>query len=202
MGRILLVDDEPGTLHTIASSLQVEGHAVWRAETVVQATEHLTSQRFDAIFTEQKLIDGHGLKVLTTARQHDPEISVVFLTAVALADFILPAIQQGAFAVLIKPCAPDVILLAARRACEHTALRRENLLFRAASEKSDVSETSAPKSAESFNLLKLLKETERTLIQRTLASSGGSQAEAARRMGISRSLLSYKINKYGIRALD
>lgn len=65
-----------------------------------------------------------------------------------------------------------------------------------------VDSATAVRPAANFNLMQLLKETERTLIQRTLASTGGSQAEAARRMGISRSLLSYKINKYGIRALD
>src|SRR5262249_48211013 len=116
--------------------------------------------------------------------------------------FTVEAIQQGAFAFLAKPCAQDAILLAARRACEHTALRRENLLLRAMAEKAEGMGAGPARTAENFNLLQLLKETERTLIQRTLASSGGSQAEAARRMGISRSLLSYKINKYGIRALD
>jgi transcriptional regulator with GAF, ATPase, and Fis domain len=35
---------------------------------------------------------------------------------------------------------------------------------------------------------------------RTLSSTNGAQAEAARRMGLSRSALAYKLNKYGIRA--
>jgi DNA-binding NtrC family response regulator len=34
---------------------------------------------------------------------------------------------------------------------------------------------------------------------RTLASTGGAQAEAARRLGLSRSALAYKLTKYGIR---
>lgn len=202
MGRILLVDDEPGTLHTIASLLHADGHIVDQATRVEEAVSNVSSSPVDTVFTEQKLVDGEGLKVLAAVREHDPTISVVFLTAAALVDFTGSAIQQGAFAFLSKPCAPDAILLAARRACEYTALRRENLLLRAIVEKSEGLATNSTRTAENFNLLQLLKETERTLIQRTLASSGGSQAEAARRMGISRSLLSYKINKYGIRALD
>jgi DNA-binding NtrC family response regulator len=56
-----------------------------------------------------------------------------------------------------------------------------------------------PTSAENyFDLTALLKRTEKDLIIRTLAASGGNQAEAARRMGLSRSALGYKLSKYGI----
>ena len=51
----------------------------------------------------------------------------------------------------------------------------------------------------SFDLTEYLEKTEKELILRTLASTRGAQAEAARRMGLSRSALAYKLNKYGIR---
>ena len=50
----------------------------------------------------------------------------------------------------------------------------------------------------SFDLTALLEQTEKDLIMRTLAATGGAQAEAARRMGLSRSALGYKLNKYKI----
>ena len=53
--------------------------------------------------------------------------------------------------------------------------------------------------SESFDLTALLEQTEKDLIVRTLSATGGAQAEAARRMGLSRSALAYKLNKYGIR---
>ena len=53
--------------------------------------------------------------------------------------------------------------------------------------------------SESFDLTELLESTEKELILRTLSSTRGAQAEAARRMGLSRSALAYKLNKYGIR---
>jgi len=40
---------------------------------------------------------------------------------------------------------------------------------------------------------------EKSLIERTLQSTGGAQAEAARRLGLSRSDLSYKLLKYELR---
>ncbi len=51
----------------------------------------------------------------------------------------------------------------------------------------------------SFDLRDLLSTVEKTLIERTLQSTRGAQAEAARRLGLSRSDLSYKLLKYELR---
>ena len=48
------------------------------------------------------------------------------------------------------------------------------------------------------DLRNFLAEVEKALISRTLKSTHGAQAEAARRLGVSRSDLGYKIAKYGI----
>jgi DNA-binding NtrC family response regulator len=50
-----------------------------------------------------------------------------------------------------------------------------------------------------LDLNALLARTEKDLIMRALSETGGTQAEAARRLGLSRSALAYKLNKYGIR---
>ena len=55
---------------------------------------------------------------------------------------------------------------------------------------------------DSFDLTALLERTEKQLILKTLNATSGAQAEAARRMGLSRSALAYKLNKYGIRASE
>jgi DNA-binding NtrC family response regulator len=51
----------------------------------------------------------------------------------------------------------------------------------------------------SFDLRNLLSSLEKALIERTLQSTRGAQAEAARRLGLSRSDLSYKLLKYELR---
>jgi DNA-binding NtrC family response regulator len=56
--------------------------------------------------------------------------------------------------------------------------------------------------ADSFDLTGVLESTEKELILRTLNSTHGAQAEAARRMGLSRSALAYKLTKYGIRTAE
>jgi DNA-binding NtrC family response regulator len=53
---------------------------------------------------------------------------------------------------------------------------------------------------DTFDLTGVLEEAEKDLIIRTLNASHGGQAEAARRMGLSRSALAYKLTKYEIRS--
>jgi DNA-binding NtrC family response regulator len=53
---------------------------------------------------------------------------------------------------------------------------------------------------ETFDLRALLAALEKAAIQRALKTTGGTQAEAARRLGLSRSYLSYKLDKHGIRS--
>lgn len=62
-----------------------------------------------------------------------------------------------------------------------------------------LSRTSVP---HSFDLTALLEQSEKELILQTLTATNGVQAEAARRMGLSRSALAYKLTKYGIRATE
>src|SRR5579864_7896416 len=56
--------------------------------------------------------------------------------------------------------------------------------------------------SDSFDLTGFLEGAEKELILRTLNATHGAQAEAARRMGLSRSALAYKLTKYGIRSAE
>ena len=130
MGRILIVDDEPNMRRILASNLRHDRHELSEAAGVEEAKRSLASSDFDVVFTDQRMPDGEGLEVLSAARASDPTISVVMLTAVASIELAVESMRQGAFDFLTKPFQPDVILATARRACEHSALRRENLLLK------------------------------------------------------------------------
>ena len=70
--------------------------------------------------------DGEGLDVLAAVRESDPSLSVVFVTAFATIELAVESMRQGAFDFVTKPFQPQVIRAAAKRACERTALLREN----------------------------------------------------------------------------
>ena len=69
----------------------------------------------------------------------------------------------------------------------------------AAPESNGNGEALAMPRSQSFDLTGFLEHAEKSLILRTLNATHGAQSEAARRMGLSRSALAYKLNKYGIR---
>ena len=130
MGRILIVDDEPNMRRILASNLRQDRHELSEAGGAEEARRCLASNEFDVVFTDQRMPDGEGLEVLAATHASDPTISVVMLTAVATIELAVESMRQGAFDFLTKPFQPDVIRATARRACEHTALRRENLLLK------------------------------------------------------------------------
>src|SRR5438105_4741829 len=132
MGRILIVDDEPHMRRILLSNLRQDQHETWEAAGVEEARHHLATSDYDAIFTDQKMPDGEGLEVLKAARESDPSLSVVFLTAVGTIELAVESMRHGAFDFLAKPFQPEVVRAAARRACEQTRLRRENELLKGA----------------------------------------------------------------------
>jgi DNA-binding NtrC family response regulator len=130
MGRILIVDDEPHMRRILASTLSLDRHVSTEAGGVSEARAHLGAEGFDAVFTDQRMGDGEGLEVLAAAREADPALSVVFLTAFATVELAVKSMKEGAFDFVTKPFQPEVVRAAAKRACERTALLRENDLLR------------------------------------------------------------------------
>jgi DNA-binding NtrC family response regulator len=129
MGRILIVDDEPNMREPLASQLRLDGHEISEAVSADEARSNLLASDFDALLTGQKMSDREGLTVLKAVRESDPSISVVLLTAAASRELGLESLRQGAFDFLTMPLQPELLSAVARRACEHTALRRENLFL-------------------------------------------------------------------------
>jgi DNA-binding NtrC family response regulator len=132
VGRILIVDDERNLRKILASNLAQDHHVVTEAGGVADARACLGASQFDAVITDQKMTDGQGLDVLSSARELDPALSVVFLTAFATVELAVESMRQGAFDFVTKPFQPDVVRATARRACEHTQLLRENDLLKLA----------------------------------------------------------------------
>jgi len=132
MGRILIVDDEPHMHKILASNLELDSHVVSHSAGVEEARQTLSNNQYEAILTDQKMPDGGGLDVLAAAREADPNVAVVFLTAVATLELAVESMRKGAFDFLAKPFTPEVVRAAIQRACEHTTLLRENSLLKAA----------------------------------------------------------------------
>ncbi len=130
MGKVLIVDDEPSMRRILSANLRQDAHIVVEADGAAAAIALLTREDFDVVITDQKMPGGSGMDVLRTVQETEPQTSVVFLTAVGTVELAVESMREGAFDFLTKPFVPDVVRATVRRACERTALLRENAALR------------------------------------------------------------------------
>src|SRR6516165_11807195 len=130
MAKVLIVDDEPGMRRILNVNLRRDSHVVIEAGGAVEAIALIKQEDFEVVVTDQKMPDGNGLDVVQAACEDDPTTSVIFLTAVGTVELAVESMRRGAFDFLTKPFDPDVVRATVRRACERTALLRENAVLK------------------------------------------------------------------------
>ena len=203
MGRILIVTDDVST-QALVSTIEQHRHMVVRAGSLEEARRVLADPRFDAVLTEEKLPDGLGTDVLAAARASDANLGVVLLSATGTCEHATASMQQGFADFLSKPVAAEVLRASLQRVCDRSTLLRENCrlkeeLGRRDGKADPLSLSWIEALPPSFDMRSFLASVEKSLIERTLQATRGAQAEAARRLGLSRSDLSYKLLKYELR---
>jgi ActR/RegA family two-component response regulator len=72
--HVLLVDDDPRVLRSVARVLEFLGHDVERAESVRASLACLATMQFDMVVTDLSLRDGSGLEVIEAAGGADARI--------------------------------------------------------------------------------------------------------------------------------
>jgi len=130
MGKVLIVDDEQSMRRIVKANLRQGSHISVEASSPSEAIALLLKEDFDVVLTDQKMAGGSGLDVLRAVQENDPTTSVIFLTAVGTLELAVESMRQGAFDFLTKPYVLDVMLATINRACERTALLRENAVLR------------------------------------------------------------------------
>jgi CheY-like chemotaxis protein len=102
--RILVVDDEPSVLMTMAANLELDGFTVVEASSGEQALELFAAQPFDLVLSDIRMPGMSGLDLLRRLRELKSDAAVVLMTAFALESVVQDALGEGVFAVLPKPC--------------------------------------------------------------------------------------------------
>lgn len=128
--KILVIDDEAAILDTVRILLRREGFEVFTALGGVQGVERLQEVRPDLVLTDVRMPGSSGLDILGAARELDPSIPVILMTAQVSLQSAIRAVNEGAFYYLQKPFANDDLVAICRRAAESRQLRRENQVLR------------------------------------------------------------------------
>jgi DNA-binding NtrC family response regulator len=124
--RVLIVDDETGILDSLRILLKTEGFIPFTAHGGRAGMEQMAELRPDIVLTDVRMPEVTGVQVLSTARQVDPEMPVILMTAQATLQSAMQAVNEGAFYYIQKPFRNDELITILRRAAEHRKLRAEN----------------------------------------------------------------------------
>ncbi|MCU0256430.1 MAG: sigma-54 dependent transcriptional regulator [Vicinamibacterales bacterium] len=130
--RILIADDERSMRELLSIVLKREGYEVVVAESGSQAVAALERHGFDLVISDLKMPDMSGVDVLRAAKQVDPELSAIVITAFASTETAVEALRLGASDYLTKPFDVDELKLLVRHTLERKLLRQENVLLKRA----------------------------------------------------------------------
>ena len=129
--RVLVLDDERRMVEILAMVLSREGYEVHSFVDSALALAALGSGGFDLLLTDLKMPGLDGLSMLQRARQLDPALPVILMTAYASVPTAVRAMREGAFDYLQKPFDNEELKALVRRALDITKLTRENRYLRA-----------------------------------------------------------------------
>ncbi|MBK8012460.1 MAG: sigma-54-dependent Fis family transcriptional regulator [Deltaproteobacteria bacterium] len=128
MGRVLVVDDEPGIRDALEFLIASKSHAVVTAASVSEARARLEEGPLDLVITDLRLEPGgDGIDVIRAARKRSNPPEVIVMTAFGTRDRARLAVQEGAAFYLEKGphLATDIEVLVSQ-AINSRQIREEN----------------------------------------------------------------------------
>jgi len=127
---ILLVEDKDSLRTMLRRSLEAQGHVVVEAIDQPGAAAAIQQSRPDLVISDLRLPVGDGLGVLRVAKDVDPDLPVIVMTAYGSIQDAVAAMKEGALDFLAKPIEPDHLLLLVERALAQRRMVAENLLLK------------------------------------------------------------------------
>lgn len=181
--NLLVIDDELGILDSLKILLKNSGFSVAVAHGGKAGLEALQESSPDIVLTDIRMPHVSGMEILEEARERDPEMPVILMTAQATLQSAVQAVNQGGFYYIQKPFANDELVAICRRAAEYRALRSENRQLKQEIRRREQSASIQPlgKSKEFREVLGLAKQvapTESTVL--ILGGSGTGKEVVAR----------------------
>jgi DNA-binding NtrC family response regulator len=127
---ILLVEDKDSLRTMLRLALEAQGHKVVEARDQREAEAALLASHPALVLSDLRLTEGDGFGVLRAAKDFDPQLPVIVMTAFGSIQDAVAAMREGALDFLAKPVDPDHLLLMVERALAQRRLATENMILR------------------------------------------------------------------------
>jgi response regulator RpfG family c-di-GMP phosphodiesterase len=124
---LLVVDDDAAVRRSLGTVLASLGYAVETAESGQAALAMLVRGKFAAMLCDVRMPQLSGLEVIPSARDIDPELAIIMVSAVNEAETATQALRAGAVDYVTKPIEIDSMKESIERALsERAAVRRRS----------------------------------------------------------------------------
>src|SRR5579864_4397420 len=120
--RLLLVEDTPSTLHLYHEVLARLDVVLIDANTGAGALTVLRETVPDVVLLDLELPDINGIEILRDIKRRGLPSTVIVVTAHGSVKTAVEAMREGAYDFIVKPFAPDRLLVTARNALERRHL--------------------------------------------------------------------------------
>lgn len=164
---ILIVEDNKDFALTLSDVLRKKGYEVNAVFCGEDGVDFVKNHLVDLVLLDIRLPSMDGVEVLRHIKEHDPDISVIMMTAYTEIEPAVQAMKMGAFDYLVKPFELDEMRIVVAKALENQKLRREVArLRRQQSQEMPESELygESPKMKEIRELIRIVAETPRTSV--------------------------------------
>jgi two-component system nitrogen regulation response regulator NtrX len=142
---ILIVDDEPSILQSLAGLLIDEGFDVCTASNGYEALKTIESDSPDLVLLDIWMPGLDGIDTLQEIKKNNPFIQVIIITGHGTIETAVKATKIGAYDLIEKPLSIDKIILAINNALNYRRLEEENRYLRKKMiEKNSISGNSPP----------------------------------------------------------
>ena len=122
---ILIVDDEKSILFSLKAALKKEGYQVKVAENPDDALRLTEPGAFQVIISDYNMPGMSGMEFLEKAKQIDPEVVFILMTAYGSEKLAIEAMKKGAYDYFSKPFDIDEMRVIVAKACERFSLAYE-----------------------------------------------------------------------------
>lgn len=118
MANILICDDEPNIVETIADILEDEGHVVFKSGSGANGLNICKEEGIDVAILDIWMPVLSGIDILLKIKKIKPEIEVVMISGHGNIDVAVKCMKQGAFDFIEKPPSLQRIINVVNRALE------------------------------------------------------------------------------------
>ena len=126
MAHLLIVDDDPSTLASLARAFRLAGHEATVCDNAARALDLAKSQAFDMMLSDVVMPGKDGIALLEDLRSLGITLPVVMISGQANIEMAVRATRLGALDFLEKPLSTDKLLLTVDNVLKLKRLEDEN----------------------------------------------------------------------------